>query len=57
MLANEKFYEESDIENMLPEESVKEPGEYWAIGTTAEPIIQYIHRNTEELSFSVFHTL
>lgn len=32
MLANEKFYEKSDIENMLTEKEVTEAGEYWAIG-------------------------
>lgn len=32
MLASEKFYEESDIKNMLPGAEVTEPGEYWAIG-------------------------
>lgn len=32
MLASEKFYEESDIKGMLPEEEVTEPGSYWAIG-------------------------
>lgn len=32
MLANEKFYEESDTENMISGEKVTEPGEYWAIG-------------------------
>lgn len=32
MLKNESFYEKSDIENMVPEAEVKEPGEYWVIG-------------------------
>ena len=32
MLASEKFYEKSDIEDMLPEAEVTEPGKYWAIG-------------------------
>ena len=32
MLANEEFYEKSDIKNMLAEGNVKEPGEHWAIG-------------------------
>ena len=32
MLKNEKFYEKSDIEDMLPEAEVTEPGKYWAIG-------------------------
>ena len=28
MLKNEKFYEKSDIEDMLPEAEVTEPGKY-----------------------------
>lgn len=32
MLANEKFYEKEDIANMLSEDQVQEPGEYFAIG-------------------------